>query len=115
MSLRDFFSRHREELLRACHSESSGESRIEQLARELCELLDPPAAANESERGAVADALVGDDPGIKRVRTSIEQLARRSRLPVLFLGEVGTGKRHSARLLHAATYPDGEFFELKNN
>ncbi len=62
-----------------------------------------------------ARALLGDDPAIKRARASIEQLALRSRMPTLFLGEVGTGKRHSARLLHFCTYPDGEFFELKNN
>jgi len=60
-------------------------------------------------------ALLGDDPAIRRVRASIEQLTRRSRIPVLFLGEVGTGKRHSALLLHTNTYPEGEFFELKGD
>jgi len=32
----------------------------------------------------------------------------------MFVGEFGTGKRHGARLLHASTYPDGDFFELVN-
>jgi len=34
---------------------------------------------------------------------------------VLFFGEVGTGKHRSAQLLHARTYPDGEFLELNGN
>jgi DNA-binding NtrC family response regulator len=31
---------------------------------------------------------------------------------VLLVGEFGSGKQHCARVLHAATFPDGEFFEL---
>jgi DNA-binding NtrC family response regulator len=114
MSLRNFFSEHREELLRACKTELNGETSIEQLARELCDLLEPPSG-NQLEPPTGATTLLGDDPAIKRVRASIEQLARRSRIPVLFLGELGTGKRHSARILHDSTYPDGEFFELRND
>lgn len=60
-------------------------------------------------------ALLGDAPAITRIRTSIDQLSRRSRAPVLILGEFGTGKRHCARVLHAATYPEGEFFELDDS
>jgi DNA-binding NtrC family response regulator len=47
-----------------------------------------------------------------RTRIAIDQLSRRSRAPVLLVGEFGTGKRHCARALHAATFPEGEFFEL---
>jgi len=115
MSLRDFFSSHREELLRACNAELNGETNVEQLARELCALLEQPPLGSQPERPASSLALLGDDPAIRRARTSIEQLARRSRIPVLFLGEVGTGKRHSALLLHTSTYPEGEFFELKGD
>lgn len=66
------------------------------------------ADAAHSERFA----LLGDVPSITRIRTSIDQLSRRSRSPVLILGEFGSGKRHCARVLHAATYPEGELFEL---
>src|SRR6188768_109214 len=115
MSLRDFFSLHREELLRACKTELDGKTNIEQLARELSELLEQPTTADQPESAANTLALLGEDAAIKRVRAAIEQLTHRSRIPVLFLGEIGTGKRHAARLLHASTYPDGEFFELKND
>jgi DNA-binding NtrC family response regulator len=112
MSLRDFFSQHREELLRACESELNRETNVEQLARELCDLLEQPAP--QIERQTDAHALLGEDCAITKIRVTIGHLARRSRIPVLFLGEVGTGKRRSARLLHASTYPDGEFFELRD-
>jgi len=115
MSLRDFLSLHREELIRACKTELSRDTNIEQLARELCELLEQPNSPQQSEQAPSPLALLGEDPAIRRVRASIEQLARRSRTPVLFLGEVGTGRRHCARLLHADTYPDGEFLELNGD
>lgn len=115
MSLRDFFASHREELLRACSSELRSKTNVEQLARELCELLEVSSGAKEPHSERAVQSLLGDDPAIKRVRSTIEQLARRSRIPVLFQGEVGTGKRLSARLLHAATYPDGELFELRSS
>ena len=115
MSLREFFELHREELLRACNSELNGETEIERRARELYALLDGPLQVGPSDRQTGPDSLLGDGPGIRQVRSRVEQLARRSRTPVLFLGEVGTGKRRSARLLHASTYPDGELFELQND
>jgi len=114
MPLRAFFSLHRDELLRACKSELSGESSIEELARELCELLEPVASQEGTRSAAHGHALLGQDPAVRRARVNIEQLARRSRIPVLFLGEMGSGRRHSAGLLHAGTYPEGEFFELRN-
>lgn len=116
MSLRDFFQEHRQELLRACRQDPTGDRSVERLARELCDLLDEQVSSNdvESKTGAPR-RLVGEDPAIGNARASITRLARRSRLPVLFLGEVGTGKRHCAQLLHAATYPDGEFLELNHN
>jgi len=114
MSLRDFFSQHREELLRACQAERTDNSSVERLARELSELLEEPVSGTFAKKSAPLE-LLGDDPSIRQARAHIEQLARRSRMPVLFLGEVGTGKRHSAHVLHERTYPDGEFLELVNN
>jgi two-component system response regulator AtoC len=115
MSLRDFFHQHREELLQACNVERTSDASVDRLARDLCELLDEPVSATSAKSSSEAQGLLGDAPSVRRVRAEIDQLSRRSRMPVLFFGEVGTGKRHSARLLHARTYPDGEFFELNNN
>ena len=112
MSLREFFSVHRQELLRACRSDQNARASIEEFAKELCELSEQPVWGSAPHR-AIAHELVGESPAIRRVRLSIEQVTRRSRMPVLLLGEVGTGKRRSARFLHAATYPDGELFELQ--
>ena len=115
MSLREFFSQHREELLRACQAERTDNTSVERLARELCDILEEPVSGTFMKNGSAPLELLGDDTSIRQARANIEQLARRTRMPVLFLGEVGTGKRHSARMLHERTYPDGEFFELSNN
>jgi DNA-binding NtrC family response regulator len=56
--------------------------------------------------------LVGSSPQLTRLRATMDQLSRTSRASVLVLGESGTGRRQCARSLHAATYPDGELFEL---
>jgi hypothetical protein len=56
--------------------------------------------------------LVGSSPQMTRLRVSMDQLSRTSRASALILGESGTGRRQCARSLHAATYPDGELFEL---
>lgn len=68
----------------------------------------------ESPLNPVSCVLLGDTPSMTRIRTCVDQLSRRSRAPVMVLGEFGTGKRHCARALHAATYPEGEFFELED-
>ncbi len=63
---------------------------------------------------AAKDALlVGGSPSITLLRSRIGQLAQRSRAPVLISGETGVGKRHCARALHLATYPDGRWLELR--
>lgn len=56
--------------------------------------------------------IVGASPAMVRVRIGVEQLSHRSRTPALILGQRGTGRRHCALALHAATYPNGEFFEF---
>src|SRR5476649_1084972 len=54
--------------------------------------------------------LVGQSPQIALVRRMIEK-ASRNRLPVLLLGETGTGKEVVARGLHNAN-PRGQFVAI---
>src|SRR5579871_6395046 len=54
--------------------------------------------------------LVGESPEIEAVRRMIEK-ASRTRLPVLLLGETGTGKEVVARALHNAS-PRGQFVPI---
>ncbi|HEX3853444.1 MAG TPA: helix-turn-helix domain-containing protein [Polyangiaceae bacterium] len=56
--------------------------------------------------------MIGASPALVRLRANLDRLSRRSRAPVLIVGEPGTGRSHCARSLHAATYPDGELFSL---
>ncbi|HKO51577.1 MAG TPA: helix-turn-helix domain-containing protein [Polyangiaceae bacterium] len=60
-------------------------------------------------------ALVGASASTTLLRSRIGQLARRSRAPVLILGDKGVGKRHCARALHLSTQPDGHWFELRSH
>ena len=54
--------------------------------------------------------LVGESPEIGAVRRLIDK-ASRTRLPVLLLGETGTGKEVVARALHNAN-PRGQFVPI---
>jgi len=114
MPLHEFMTAHRDEILDACRARFSDAEHPERLVSYLAETLDDFVRLLQSEAGREhrAGVLVGMSPAMTRVRISIDQLSRRSRAPVLILGELGTGKRHCARALHAATYPEGEFFEL---
>jgi len=50
-------------------------------------------------RSAIADTVVGVDSGLRAVMERVELVAR-SDVPVLILGETGTGKELIARLIH---------------
>lgn len=59
-----------------------------------------PAATDAFEQEAHwRDVLVGDTPALKRTHGQIAQAAR-SDTGVLICGEMGTGKKHVARLIH---------------
>ncbi len=66
----------------------------------------PPRAAGSGSHG-----LVGESPQICAVRRLIDKAARNRDLPVLVLGETGTGKDLVARAIHRAN-PRGEFVVL---
>jgi DNA-binding NtrC family response regulator len=120
MLLHELMSLHRAEILAACEAELKGSNRPGSLADYISQHFDAIVKVLEQDSRAASElpvesALTPQEllgAGAARVRLGIDQLSRRSRAPVMFLGEFGTGKRHSARALHEATYPDGEFFEL---
>ena len=86
---------------------------LREIAGSLEPGFEPDAAGGPFATLRPGNAILGRSPAMVRVRTSIDQLSRRSRAPVLISGEVGTGRRHCALALHAATYPDGPFLELE--
>jgi len=128
MLIHEFVAAHRREILQACNNAVRGEPSAEQMdryanavfeqvlrfleARTAHDLHEPAREGNSATPRFELEIVVGASTQMRRTRAAIEQLARRSRAPVLLLGEFGTGKRHCARALHAATFPEGEFFEL---
>ena len=78
-----------------------------ELKRVLSRLAEKrPAAEGESAASAAAEQglrnLVGDSPGMLKVKQAVMRAAER-RLPVLILGETGTGKELVARAIHACS------------
>jgi DNA-binding NtrC family response regulator len=75
-----------------------------ELKRVLSRLAEKRPAEGEATAPAAAEQglrnLVGDSPGMLKVRQAILRAAER-RLPVLILGETGTGKEVVARAIHA--------------
>ena len=97
MSLKSFLNAHREQLLRACEEELGAGWTLEQAGRSFSEALADlrPGNAAAPEPPAQDGALLGSHATTTRARLSIDQLARRSRTPLLLVGEFGTGKRPS--------------------
>jgi len=128
MLVHQFVAAHRREILQACNEAVHGQPHAEQVAHYANALFDEmlrfletrieqtpeerPREVETTKHGIELEAVIGASAQMRRTRVAIEQLARRSRSPVLLLGEFGTGKRHCARVLHAVTFPEGEFFEL---
>jgi DNA-binding NtrC family response regulator len=122
MRLHELMTSYRNEIIAACETELKTSNRARSVAHYISQHFDSIvklleqdcglASALPSEMTLPTHEVLGGGPAIARVRLGIDQLSRRSRAPVMFIGEFGTGKRHSARALHASTYPDGEFFEL---
>jgi transcriptional regulator with GAF, ATPase, and Fis domain len=76
-------------------------ARVHELKR-LREALeaDKQALLTRLGRHDVADAVVGEDTGLRAVMDQIEQVAATD-VPVLIIGETGSGKEVLARALHA--------------
>jgi DNA-binding NtrC family response regulator len=122
MRLHELMILHQDEFIAACRAKINDGDGLGTWARYAAEHFDDivhllqkdsaPSPALTNESPATDGQMLGTDAEIARARFGIDQLSRRSRAPVLFVGEFGAGKRHAARALHTATYPDGEFFEL---
>jgi len=124
MLFHEFLSAHRQEILEACEAELAHSEGLYRLARyvanffdDIVQLLKPgTAGVEESLRAAFPPAssspVVGSSLPMTRLRIALDRLSHRSRASVAIVGDAGTGRRHFARALHAATYPDGQFFEL---
>src|SRR5690606_22810033 len=52
----------------------------------------PQAAVDHSVRNDAADRVLGDAPGIRRIRNQVRSVARFPDISVLIMGETGTGK-----------------------
>jgi hydrogenase-4 transcriptional activator len=76
-------------------------SRVHELKR-LREALEADKRALLSKLGRhdVADAIVGGDTGLRAVMSQVEQVAA-TEVPVLIIGETGSGKEVLARSLHS--------------
>jgi len=122
MLLHELMTLYRNEIIAACETELRASNRTGSLAHYISQHFDSIVKVLEQDSGFASALpsegflptieLLGGGVAMVRVRLGIDQLSRRSRTPVMFIGEFGTGKRHAARALHACTYPDGEFFEL---
>jgi transcriptional regulator with GAF, ATPase, and Fis domain len=76
------------------------DARVHELAalREAAE-ADRQSLLNRLGRKNVADVIVGNDSGLQQVMKRVEMVSR-SDVPVLILGETGTGKELVARAIH---------------
>jgi DNA-binding NtrC family response regulator len=60
-------------------------------------------------RLAATSAIMGDAPNMRAVREQIRTVARYRDLPVLIMGETGTGKELVAQAVHSSSETDGPF------
>lgn len=70
-------------------------------------------SGGDAASSSVAAEVVGESEAMRLLAAQTRQLATRTRVPALFVGEVGTGRRHWAQLLHRWTFPSGEFIAIR--
>ena len=64
-------------------------------------------------RQRLHDSIIGVSPEIKEVRAVIQKLSRAPTATVLITGETGTGKSHTARVIHNSSMPaEAPFVEI---
>jgi DNA-binding NtrC family response regulator len=121
MLFHELMKGRREEILEACRGELAHAEGLSELGRyvldyfeDIVALLAPGAEQRDpkSPDEHAKTPLLGVSKEMLRVRAELARLACRSRASLLIIGESGTGRHHCARLLHEATYPAGESFEL---
>jgi len=94
------------------HSPAELQRELHEFFAEIAEAAQSASSTSASLRSYDENALVGVSAAMVSLRSRVGQLSSRSRAPVLLIGERGVGKRHCARALHQATYPDGRWFEI---
>lgn len=91
-----------------CHRNSGGFDRTADLPRLacLCQNISPliyrAVRRNRFEVDSSPPEIIGSSPAAEQLRRKIQQVAAGDE-PVLITGEPGTGKRHLARAIHAAS------------
>jgi DNA-binding NtrC family response regulator len=66
-------------------------------------------SSTPAPRPGPAALILGDEPSMRAVREQVRTVARFRDLPVLILGETGTGKELVAQAVHASSETDGPF------
>jgi transcriptional regulator with GAF, ATPase, and Fis domain len=108
------FDGEHEELLRALVEPFTVAMENDRRVRELTTLREAVEADNRSllsrlERHDISDSIVGAETGLRPVMEQIELVAR-SDVPVLILGETGSGKEVVARAIHTRSPRAGKPF-----
>ena len=95
----------------SCALQNSRQFRELQQLREAAE-ADRSALLSKLERQDVSDSIIGAEAGLRTVMERVGQVAA-SDVPVLVLGETGSGKEVVARALHQLSrYRKGPFFRV---
>src|SRR5688572_11486040 len=79
---------------------------------EAGELPEPSSRSAGSRAKRALRALVGESRAMRGIRERAEKLALYN-VPVLLVGERGTGKEFVARTLHELTTPGGPFVKVR--
>ena len=79
----------------------------------ICELADVEIASEDVEPVGDGTFFIGASPAMRNLRAQMAQLSESS-LPVLILGEPGSGRETSARLLHKLSLRSGFEFAKVN-
>lgn len=85
--------------------------RLQRLLRRAMRLYGPDDADGRGDADVVDRYLPGNSPAVGALRDSILRVAAND-VPVLLLGETGTGKRSVARAIHETGARDGPFIVL---
>jgi len=74
----------------------------------LCKLQDRELESLRPLQFHEGSKLIGESRLIKKIYSTLKQLARKPRSPLLIQGETGTGKEVVAQELHSLTYPEAD-------
>lgn len=61
--------------------------------------------AENAQKQCLSDSILGDSPAIRAVRDTVEKLSKVPNATILLLGDSGTGKSLTARVIHYSSMP----------